>query len=373
MSEETKKPQITEQEVKASIKVDVPSTKDLLKAGVQFGHETKRWNPKMKKYIFGEKNKIHVIDIDQTQDMLEKAAKFLAEAASRGGVLFVGTKRQASSIIKEQAIRCGAYYVDERWAGGLLTNFSVVKKSISNLRKLEESFETGVEDRTKFEVSRMKKDWQRLSRLYSGIKSLNGKPSAILVVDAQFEKSAVREARKIGAPIVGIVDTNSDPDIVDYLVPANDDAIGSISILIKTLADAVLAGNRGNGIKHNLKDYSKVEIKITKHKELVNEDKGITIALTQEESPLNQNQASQDEGRSRRKVKGILERVKEEAEKKVEKKVEKKSEPKTKKSETKKIADKKVEKKTVAKKETKPASKKTTVAKKSKAKKTVKK
>ena len=329
-AQDTKKEQTT--------KVTVPTVKELLKAGVQFGHESKRWNPKMAKYIYGEKNKIHIIDINQTEGKIKDAAEFLKDAASKGSVLFVGTKRQASNIVKDEAIRAGAYFVNVRWAGGLLTNFPVVKKSLIKLNSLEKSFEEGIEDRTKFEVSRMKKEWQRLERLYSGIKNLNQKPVAVVIIDTNFEKSAVRECRKVRIPIVGIVDTNSDPDFSDYLIPANDDAIGSINLLMKTLADAVLEGNKGNGVKHVLKDYSKTEIKITKLKEVkeIVETVEIPEENKQEEAP--RMKETTPAPRSRSKVKGILERVKEEAEVKNVKNQEAKNTKKAKKPEVKKKA-----------------------------------
>lgn len=340
-------------------KIEVPSIKDLLKVGIQFGHESKRWNPKMSRYIYGEKNKIHILDVNKTHEKLQEAVNFLTDAASKGNVLFVGTKRQASEIVKREAIRAGAYFIDERWAGGLLTNFGVVRKSLAKLGTLEKSFEEGVEDRTKFEVSRMKKEWQRFNRLYSGIKDLSAKPTAIVIIDTNFEKSAVRESRKVRIPIVGLVDTNSDPDKADYIIPGNDDAIGSITLVIKLLADAVLDGNKGNGIKHSLVDYSKVEIKITK-KEVVKSTEELIAVPTEsdqlEKSPENMAKVTSKAPRSRVKVKGILEMAKEEAksepakEKKVEAKIEKKAKPVAKKAvkskEEAKPAAKKVAKKT---------------------------
>ncbi len=314
-TKETSKPVVT-------AKVAIPTIKDLLKVGAQFGHETKRWNPKMGKYIFGDKNKIHIIDINKTEEKLKESTAFLVDAASRGNVLFVGTKRQASLIVREEAIRAGAYFITVRWAGGLLTNFPVVKKSLNKLNALEKSFEEGVEDRTKFEVSRMKKEWQRLDRLYSGIKALNDRPTAVVVVDANFEKSAIRESRKMRIPVVGVVDTNSDPDTVDYIVPANDDAVGSITLMVKTLADAVLAGNKGNGIKHHLKDYDKAEIKITK-KEVIKEEVA-TVSVPETDGGAQFGMGRQDNRASEaprpaargKKVKGLLERAKEDAVKK---------------------------------------------------------
>ncbi len=342
-------------ELKSTAQVAVPTVKELLEVGVQFGHESQRWNPKMSKYIYTSKNSIHIIDIHQTEQKLTDAVNFLADAASKGNVIFVGTKRQASDIVKEEAIRAGAYFISSRWAGGLLTNFNVVKKSLAKLDSLEKSFEEGIQGRTKYEVSVMKKEWERLNRLYEGIKSLNSKPTAVVIVDTRYEKAAVREARKIGVPVVALIDTNCDPDTADYIIPGNDDAIGSIRLILKTLADAVLAGNKGNGIKHNLVDYSKVEIKITKKEEdeakEFEEVKGVE-GQSNTSSPMVKEEKPKRTGR-KTKVKGMLEIAKEKAAKAKKTEVKPKSsstEKSTKKdstTKTKKVA-KKVTKKTAS-------------------------
>ncbi len=322
MSNDVKEPSGSEAEVKESSEKKakssaIPTVKDLLASGVQFGHESKRWNPKMSRYIYGTKNNIHIIDIQQTEDKLKAAVEFLKEAAANGNILFVGTKRQASEIIKEEAIRAGAFYVDERWAGGILTNFQVIKKSLDKLNLIERQLEEGVQDRTKYEVSRMKKEWQRLTRLYSGIKSLTQKPTAVIVIDSNFEKAAVKEARKIRVPVVGIIDSNCDPESVDYVIPANDDAIGSIKLILKTLADAVLEGNGGKGIQHNLKDYAKAEVKIVKTEEVVDEIEKVDLEESSEDnkepSKIEDSIEKTKSLKSATKNKGILERVKEEA------------------------------------------------------------
>lgn len=331
------------QESKISANLSVPTVKDLLEVGVQFGHESQRWNPKMSKYIYSAKNHIHIIDIHQTEEKLKEAANFVFEAATRGNIMFVGTKKQAADIIKEEAIRSGSYFIASRWAGGILTNFNVVKKSLNKLEGLEKSFEEGVHDRTKYEVSVMKKEWERLNRLYEGIKALNAKPTAIIIVDTRFEKAAVREARKLNIPVVALIDTNCDPDTADYIIPGNDDAIGSIRLVLKTLGDAVLAGNKGNGIKHNLVDYNKAEIKITKT-EGANESKELieSAELTNENKPSVSQPKEDTRTPSRKvKVKGMLEMAKEKASK----------------TETKKESVVKTEKKEVAKKEVKKATK----------------
>lgn len=287
---------------------------DLLKAGVQFGHELKRWNPKMSKYIYNHKNGIHIIDVSQTVQKLSDAVNFLIDASSRGNVLFVGNKKQAAEIIKEGSVRSGAYFVNSRWAGGLLTNFSRVRSSLEKLKGIEKQFSEGVEGRTKFEVSRMKKEWERLNRLYGGIKTLSQKPTALVVVDANYEKSSIKEAKKIGIPVVAIVDTNSDPSQVDYVIPGNDDALSSIKLLTGFLFDAVLEGNNGKGVVHELIDYSKVEVKINKTKEEQDEKKEsqVIIANEKEFEALTRSEPKVEApARSRTKSKGILEKVKE--------------------------------------------------------------
>lgn len=235
-----------------------------LKAGVQFGHETKRWNPKMKKFIFAQKNNIHILDISKTIELLDVALKFLSETASKGDILFVGTKRQAAEIIKEQAISSGAYYITNRWPGGLLTNFEQIKQSLKRYKELEKEFQEGVEGRTKFEVSNMKKEWVKMNRLYEGIKNMTGFPKAMVVVDVNYERKVLTEAKRLGIPVVAIVDTNTDPDLVDYPIPGNDDAISSLKLLIGFLGGAVKKGNGGKGIKHEYIDYSTYEVKILK-------------------------------------------------------------------------------------------------------------
>lgn len=321
------------QESKTSATLSIPSAKELLEVGIQFGHESQRWNPKMSKYIYSAKNRIHIIDIHQTEEKLKEAVNFLTDAASRGNVMFVGTKKQAADIIKEEAIRSGSYFISSRWAGGILTNFNVVKKSLNKLESLEKSFSEGVQDRTKYEVSVMKKEWERLNRLYEGIKTLNAKPTAIVIVDTRFEKAAVREARKLNIPVVALIDTNCDPDTADYIIPGNDDAIGSIKLVLKTLADAVLKGNKGNGIKHNLVDYNKVEIKITKTED-VKENKELIEEAQGNEPKLNAPVREEKRTGRKSKVKGMLEIAKEKAtktgvKKESTKKVEKKEDKKT--------------------------------------------
>jgi small subunit ribosomal protein S2 len=214
--------------------------KDLLEAGVHFGHQTKRWNPKMKPFIFGERNGIYIIDLGRTARLFREAAEFVTNLAARGGtVLFVGTKRQAQDAIAEEALRCGMFYVNQRWLGGLLTNFSTIQRSLARLRDLEALVAEG---RSKKEIARLDKERRKLAKNLDGIRLMNRLPDAVFVVDTRHEQIAVDEARKLKIPVIGIVDTNCDPDQVDYVIPGNDDALRSIRLFAGGIADAVLAG-----------------------------------------------------------------------------------------------------------------------------------
>jgi small subunit ribosomal protein S2 len=220
--------------------------KELLEAGVHFGHETKRWDPKMKPYIFGARNGIYIIDLQKTVQLFKEAYQFVREVASRGEyILFVGTKKQAQETISEQANRCGMFYVNHRWLGGMLTNFQTIKRSIDRLNKLEAMKNEEIYNLLpKKEVLELEKERTRLERSLGGIKNMNRLPGAVFVVDPKKEKIAIREARKIGIPSIGIVDTNCDPDDVDYVVPGNDDAIRAIQLFASKVADAVLEGKQ---------------------------------------------------------------------------------------------------------------------------------
>ena len=218
--------------------------KSLLEAGVHFGHETKRWNPKMKKYIFGSKNGIYIIDLEKTQNSLLKACSFLKSVASSGGyILFVGTKKQAQDIIKEEASRCGMFYVNQRWLGGMLTNYQTIKKGIKRLLDIERMKEDGTMAKlSKKEVSALNKELFKLNKNLEGIRSMDKLPKVMFVVDAKKEEIAVKEANTLKIPVVALVDTNSDPDKIEYVVPGNDDAIRSIKLVTSTIADSILAG-----------------------------------------------------------------------------------------------------------------------------------
>lgn len=218
--------------------------KQLLEAGVHFGHQTRRWNPKMKPFIFGERNGIHIIDLQQTLKYFEIAYEFVVNVTSQGGkVLFVGTKKQAQDAIKEEAERCGMPYVNFRWLGGLLTNFRTIRQSVEKLKKIESWFEDGTIERfPKKERLKIEKLKQKLERNLGGIRNMESLPQAVYIVDPVYEETAVKEARKLGIPIVAIVDTNCDPDLIDYIIPGNDDAIRAIRLITSKIADACLEG-----------------------------------------------------------------------------------------------------------------------------------
>jgi len=227
--------------------LSIVNIKQLLEAGVHFGHHTRRWNPKMAEYIFTERNGIYIIDLQKTVKKFDEAYMFVRDlAASGGSLLFIGTKKQAADSIREEATRCGMYYVNMRWPGGMLTNYKTIKKSIQRLNNLNKMAEDGTFDLLpKKEVAALMKEMQDLERNYGGIKDMPGLPDAVYVVDPRREKIAVAEARKLGIPIIAIVDTNCDPDEIDYIIPGNDDAIRAIKLVTSLIADAVVEGRQG--------------------------------------------------------------------------------------------------------------------------------
>jgi small subunit ribosomal protein S2 len=220
--------------------------KEFLEAGVHFGHQTRRWNPKMKEYIYGERNGIYIIDLQKTLKLFKEAARFVADHAREGKtILFVGTKRQAQEAIAEEATRCGMYYVNHRWLGGLLTNNATIQKSIARLKELEEMSKDGRYDLlTKKEVLRLERERKHLVQNLAGIKDMPGLPDVLFVVDSHSEEIAVQEARKLGIPVVAVVDTNCDPDVVDYVIPGNDDALRAIRLFTSRISDAILEGQQ---------------------------------------------------------------------------------------------------------------------------------
>jgi small subunit ribosomal protein S2 len=225
----------------------VVSMKQLLEAGVHFGHQTRRWNPKMSKYIFTERNGIYIIDLQKTVKMMEQAYNFVRDLAANGGnILFVGTKKQAQEAVKEEATRCDMFYVNHRWLGGTLTNFQTIRKRIERLHELERMEEDGTfEVLPKKEVVLLRKEKGKLEKFLGGIKHMKKLPDAIFVIDPRKERIAVAEARKLNIPIVAIVDTNCDPDEVDYVIPGNDDAIRAVRLFTSKIADAILEGRQG--------------------------------------------------------------------------------------------------------------------------------
>ena len=222
------------------------SMRQLLEAGVHFGHQTKRWNPKMRQYIYGARNGIHIVDLDQTTKLFKRAYDFIVDSVSRGGhVLFVGTKRQAQDIVVEQAKRANMYYVMNRWLGGTLTNFRTIKGGLDRLRTLERMKEDGTyEQLLKKEVSKLEKERERLEKYLGGLKAMGGLPAAVFVIDPHQELIAISEARKLSIPIVAITDTNCDPDQIDFVIPGNDDAIRSIRLITTRIADACIEGSQ---------------------------------------------------------------------------------------------------------------------------------
>ena len=220
--------------------------KQLLEAGVHFGHQTKRWNPKMKKFIFGSRSGIYIIDLEKTEECINKARDFLMDITSKGEyVLFVGTKKQAQEVMHQEAMRSGMYYVTDRWPGGMLTNFATIKKSINRLKEIEKMREDGTFTQlTKKEVARLEKELAKLNKNFSGIVPMERMPKAIFMVDSSKEDTAVKEARRLNIPIIALIDTNSNPNLIDYPIPGNDDATKSIKVVANILTDTIIEGRK---------------------------------------------------------------------------------------------------------------------------------
>jgi len=237
------------------------SMREMLECGVHFGHQTRYWNPKMAPYIFGHRNKIHIINLEKTLTLYQEALKFVRQLiANRGVILFVGTKRQARDIIREEAQRCGSPYVDHRWLGGMLTNYKTVKQSIKRLKDMEEMSKDGSFDRMpKKEALNFQREIVKLDRSLGGIKDMNGLPDALFVIDVGYHKGAVAEAKKLGIPIIAVVDTNHNPEGIDYVIPGNDDSSRAIQLYARGVADAVLEG-RSQAVNEIVNDDEFVEV-----------------------------------------------------------------------------------------------------------------
>ena len=239
----------------------VVAMKQLLEAGVHFGHQTRRWDPKMAEYIFQARNGIHIIDLQKTSKKLDEAYNFIREQAEEGKkVLFVGTKKQAQECVKEAALKCGMFYVDQRWLGGMLTNFDTIQKRIQRLKDLEKMQEDGTfEILPKKEVILLKKEMEKLERNLGGIKEMNELPGVIFLVDPKKEKIAILEAKKLDIPVVGLVDTNCNPEELDYPIPGNDDAIRAVKLIADVMANAVIEGKQGESLDMDVQDEQPVQ------------------------------------------------------------------------------------------------------------------
>jgi len=261
--------------------MSVISMKQLLEAGVHFGHQTRRWNPKMATYIFTERNGIYIIDLQKTVKKVEEAYEFVRSTVAEGKhVLFVGTKKQAQETVKEEAIRCGMYYIHERWLGGTLTNYNTIQKRIQRLKDLEAMKENGTfEVLPKKEVAKLLAEAEKLERFLGGIKDMPGVPGAMFIIDPRKEHIAIAEAKRLGIPIVAIVDTNCDPDEVDYIIPGNDDAIRAVKLLTAKIADAVLEANQGqvgNEAAGEVKEAHQIKETVEETQQVTQESKGST-------------------------------------------------------------------------------------------------
>lgn len=294
--------------------------KQLLEAGVHFGHKTSRWNPKMKKFIFGERSGIYIIDLEKVEECLNKARDYLLDITSKGEtVLFVGTKKQAQEVVQAEAIRAGMFYVTDRWPGGLLTNFATVKKSINRLKEIEKMKEDGTYEKiTKKEIAGLEKELAKLNKNFSGIVQMERMPKAIFIVDTKKEETAVREATRLGISIVGLIDTNADPDLVDFPIPGNDDATKSVRMITSLVADAVIEGRKRflsylsetgaqTAVKQEVKDLISEPVVLPQEEAKIKEiEEMVEIKETDDEETKNRKlrlKASQDEkARNKRKV-----------------------------------------------------------------------
>ena len=255
----------------------VVAMKQLLEAGVHFGHQTRRWDPKMAEYIFQARNGIHIIDLQKTSKKLDEAYAFVKEQAEEGkAVLFVGTKKQAQECMKEAALKCGMFYVDQRWLGGMLTNFGTIQKRIQRLKDLEAMEQDGTFDvLPKKEVILLKKEMEKLERNLGGIKEMNELPGVIFLVDPKKERIAILEAKKLGIPVVGLVDTNCNPEEVDYAIPGNDDAIRAVKLIADVMANAVIEGKQGESFESEMEEQPVDEEATTIEEVVANEEEKV--------------------------------------------------------------------------------------------------
>jgi small subunit ribosomal protein S2 len=265
------------------------SMRQLLEAGVHFGHQTRRWNPKMRPYIYGERNGIYIIDLEQTTRALERAYEFVRKAASeKKNIVFVGTKKQASEIVEEEAKRCGAFFVNRRWLGGMLTNFETIRLRINRLKELDEMKSTGdFYRRPKKELTVLNREMYKLERSLGGIKGMRGRPDVLFIVDQKRELIAVSEAKKMDISVVGIIDTNCDPDDIDFVIPGNDDSIRSIKLIVGKIADAVLEGKQGQAYPGL--EEEKAALSLTEAAVLETDDQ-VELVLGEQAAELDQEQ-----------------------------------------------------------------------------------
>jgi small subunit ribosomal protein S2 len=263
-----------EEKTLGGLKMSVVSMKELLEAGVHFGHQVKRWDPRMKEYIFTERNGIHIFDLKLTEQKIEEAYSFVVDVSKQGGkLIFVGTKKAAQDIVKEEAERCGMFYINERWVGGLLTNFQTVRTSINRLKELEKLEQDGYFETVSVkELVQLQRELAKLRKLYGGVKDMVTLPWAIFVTDTHKERSAILEARKIKIPVIAICDTNSNPEEVDFPIPANDDAIRSLRLITSTIANAVIEGREGKVEKEEVEEEEEISQEEILEKDLDFED-----------------------------------------------------------------------------------------------------
>ncbi len=276
---EVKKEVLKETETKNK-SFQIPELIDFLRAGAHFGHKKSAWNPRMKKYIYEERNGIHIIDLVKTREILEKVLKKLEDFSNKGNVLIVGTKGQAASVIQKVAEENGMFYINQRWMGGLFTNFDVIKKSVHDLVKMEEQLASGLQGYVKKERLLLQKDIERLDRIYKGIKFMEKLPEVVLVIDSQVEKNAIKEANKVGVPIIALIDTNCNPDLITYPIPANDDSIKSISLFVKLFGEVVGKSKKSLSVVSLRRDH---EAKLEKIKREYEEEKERMERIEEEE------------------------------------------------------------------------------------------